>query len=79
MMVLAWNSEKKLCSAFMSVGRFQLFTVPPEDRGRVFGVASASEPNVILTTQYTDTGLTVERSLALDFTVAGLDLILYLG
>lgn len=65
MMVLAWNSEKKLCSAFMSVGRVQLFTVPPDDGGRVLGVASTSEPNVILTTQYTDTGLKVERSPAL--------------
>lgn len=65
MMTLAWNSEKKLCSAFMSVGRVQLFTVSPDDGRRVLGVASTSEPNVILTTQYTDTGLKVERSTAL--------------
>lgn len=57
----------------MSIGRVQLFTVPPEDGGRVLGVASTSEPNVILMTQYTDPGLKVERSPALDFTVAGLD------
>lgn len=65
MMALAWNSKKKLCSAFMSVGRVHLFTVSPDGERRVLGVASTSEPNVILMTQYTDTGLKVERSPAL--------------
>lgn len=60
MVGLAQNSEKKYCSAFMWVSRVQLFTVPLEVGRRVFGIVYSSEHNVLLMTQSTDTGLTVE-------------------